>query len=138
MNSVTLRRIDSTDHGTFGILLHKGEFAGFSLEPPWRGNMPNRSCIPVGWYDCMWHKSPRYGWTYMVTGVKGRSHILIHSGNLGGDAEYGFKTHTKGCILLGKRQGYLGGQRAVLVSRPMVRKFLERMDKEPFVLIVEE
>ena len=39
---------------------------------------PQTSCITPGTYLCEWRESPKYGWCYEVTGVKGRSHILIH------------------------------------------------------------
>jgi hypothetical protein len=134
---VRLRRFEYTDQGTFGCLLHRGEFLGFTLEPPWRNNEPNRSCIPVDSYDCHWHRSPRYGWCYIIGGVVNRSNVLVHSGNYGGDTELGFKTHTKGCILLGRKQGFLGKQKAVLISKPTVRAFMKRMDEQPFKLNVE-
>ena len=133
---VYLKRFDSTGQGTFGCILNHGEFLGFTLEPPWKDNKVNESCIPAGEYNCVWHKSPRYGWCYMVIGVDGRSNILIHSGNYGGDTEKGLKTHTKGCILLGRKQGVLGKQKAILVSKPTVRSFWKRMEKKSFKLII--
>ena len=57
-------------------------------------------CIPPGTYSIDFHYSPRFG-KYMLTlcGVRGRSGILIHSGNTHKD--------TVGCILVGKRGGAL-------------------------------
>ena len=123
-------------HGTLGILIVDGAIVAYTMEPPDKDNKPNLSCIPAGKYDCVWHKSPRYGWVYMVTKVSGRAWILSHPGNYGGDRAKGWKTHTLGCILLGKYRGVLGKQRAVLCSRPTVRKFTELMNKETFNLTI--
>ena len=140
--TVTLVRTMSSDHGMVGRLHHRG-WCCHTMEPPWRDNQPRRSCIPWGAYPCRWHRSPRYGWVYLVTEVPGRSHILIHPGNVGGDREAGYHTHTLGCLLLGHRAGHLvvrgRRQRAVLASRPTVREFFRRMHERPFTLeIVDE
>ena len=114
--------------GTLGVL--EGDaFTCVTMEPPWANNKPNVSCIPPGEYECVWHKSPRYGWVYAVLGVEGRSHILIHPGNI--------VTHTKGCILPGKKVGDLGGLPAVLNSRAAVRRLFDYLDRQPFTLEVE-
>lgn len=54
-------------------------------------------CIAPGIYSIDFHYSPKFG-KYMLTlcGVRGRSGILIHSGNTPKD--------TSGCILVGKRE----------------------------------
>lgn len=138
--NVTLKRLESTDHGTIGVL-SAGDFSCYSMEPPWRDNLPNNSCIPTGKYHCLWHQSPRYGLVYLVGDVEDRSHILIHSGNVGGDREKGLHTHTLGCILLGSKRGQLmiNGKRqeAVLVSRTTCRQFFEHMEEQPFELEVQ-
>ncbi len=138
MQTVLLQRFESSDHGTLGRVFIDSLLFCWSLEPPDRDNQTNRSCIPVGRYRCVWHKSPKYGWVYRVTGVPGRGHILIHPGNLGGDVLKGYLTHTKGCLLLGRRGGWLNNQRAVLVSRPTVRKFFQKMGKHDFMLEIDE
>ncbi len=58
----------------------------------------------------------------------------MHPGNVGGDTTQGFRTHTKGCILLGRRRGWLWGQKAVLSSRPTVMEFMSVMEREDFTL----
>lgn len=54
-------------------------------------------CIAPGIYSIDFHYSPKFG-KYMLTlcGVRGRSGILVHSGNTPND--------TSGCILVGKRE----------------------------------
>lgn len=127
MRNVAIRRMTTTDHGTVGIVSIDGKFFGYSMERPERANKSNISCIPAGEYIVEWHRSPKYGRCFQVTSVEGRSHILIHPGNFGGDTLLGFRSDTNGCILLGKHLGTLTynmvKQKAVLVSRPMVRKF---------------
>ena len=125
----TLTRQASSPLGTLGELEH-GDFSCVTMEPPWRDNRPNVSCIPEGTYPCRWHKSPRYGCVYAVLEVPFRSHSLIHAGNIA--------QHTKGCVLLGQRLGRLGGQPAVLISRATVRRHARLLDREPFTLEVRD
>ena len=70
------------------------DFALCTLENPWLDNEPYISCIPKGAYDCIRVNSPRYGNTFTVPDVEGRTHILFHWGN--------WEKNTLGCILLGK------------------------------------
>ena len=137
MKNVWLWRMRKHDQGTEGLLFTDG-FNSKSLELPWRGNQRNISCIPAGDYETIIRVSPRFGTIYWVLKVEGRSYILIHSGNWAGDVELGYKTHVNGCILLGKKFGYLMGQRAVLNSRITVRAFMDHMDNQPFTLHIME
>lgn len=134
MITLKLKRQASSDTGTPGRLIFPDSSQLHTLELPWRNNIRQKSCIPEGSYVCQITRSPRFGRVYTVTGVDGRSHILIHSGNYAGDTDKGYKTHVQGCILLGKRTGALGGQRAVLVSRPAVSEFMSRLAGQPFIL----
>lgn len=134
MIRVALRRGHSKDWGTPGLLTLPDGSCFHTLELPWRNNRRQKSCIPEGSYVCQITRSPRFGRVYAVTGVDGRSNILFHSGNYAGDIDKGYKTHVQGCILLGKRTGDMGGQRAVLVSRPAVSEFMSRLAGQPFIL----
>jgi len=60
---------------------------------------------------------------YLVGPVPNRSGIRIHPANFMGDRRLGMRFQLNGCISLGKGLGKLAGQRAVLVSRPTVRRF---------------
>jgi len=135
--TVTIFRIRRSNHGSQGILC-LGPFNCFSLELPWRGNRRNISCIPPGSYDVQIRISPRYGRIYWVMKVAGRKYILMHSGNWAGDLKKGLKTHTNGCILMGKYRGWLQGQRAVLASRITVRKFMSLLGGSAFKLNIIE
>ena len=136
MRKVTaiLKRGASTDQGTFGTFTFPGFFA-YSLELPWRDNKPNVSCIPKGTYKCVWEYSPKYKRKmYGIYTAEGRKGLRIHSGNLGGDVTKGYVSHINGCILLAYKVGYIGKQKAVLVSRPAVRKLEQTMNKQTFTL----
>jgi len=129
----TLIRLRRSDHGSEGILLFRN-FHCYSLELPWKDNQRNISCIPAGTYTVTIRLSHKYGRVYWVLDVPGRSYILIHSGNWAGDVSKGLKTHTNGCILLGKFNGTLQKQRAVLCSRPTITKFMNLLQGQPFQL----
>lgn len=67
--------------GVNGELYLEGERLCYTIELPWLDNQPNRSCIPEGSYALRKRWSPKYRWHLEVTGVKGRSLILIHPAN---------------------------------------------------------
>jgi hypothetical protein len=142
MPVATLRRLQAGVQGTFGLLVLPGASAPLTTaEPPWKGNRRGVSCIPPGAYVCTWRRSPRFGAVFHVDDVPGRESILIHPGNLAGDAEVGLDTHTQGCILVGERYGMVRNsrglmQRAVLVSRPAARTLAAVMGERPFILEV--
>lgn len=137
MKQVDIFRLKRSDQGTEGLLVSK-EFNCRVLELPWRDNKKQISCIPAGEYNVEIRISNKYGRIYHVKAVPTRTYILIHSGNYGGDKIKGFRTHSSGCILLGLKFGFLGGQVAVLNSRIAVRRFMEHMEYEPFLLKIME
>jgi hypothetical protein len=137
----TIRRSPSTDAGTFGSLTF-GTSVVQSLELPWRENRRQRSCIPVGVYDCVLVRSPRFGLVYEVKDVPGRSHVLIHRANLGGDVDKGLDTELHGCIAPFTRMGVMRNSRgamqpAGLVSSTAFRLFMEWAGGKPFTLEIE-
>lgn len=140
MNNPTVRltRVEQTDEGTFGVLTF-GTNACRSLELPWRDNKRQVSCIPEGVYRCVITRSPRLGRVYGLLGVPGRSNILIHSANFGGDKSLGWDTQLQGCIAPCERLGSLRNtkgqfQRAGLVSRPAVTRLMSWAAGQPFDL----
>ncbi len=135
MKDVFLVRTVTSDQGTEGFLTElDGGFFCRTLECPWRDNKRSVSCIPAGEYIVVIRQSPKFGRKYWVTNVPNRSWILIHSGNVAGDVNKGFRSHVQGCILLGKELGFLYGQRAILNSRITVNKFMNYMDYKQFKL----
>ena len=138
MIRVGLRRLSNGDQGTFGVFIMPTGVFCYSLELPWRNNEPNVSCIPVGEYLCRSRVSPRFGKTYHVTNVPGRSFILIHAANLAGDTSLGYRTHLAGCIAPGQMTGSIDGQKAVLASRSALGRIYSFLDWQEFTLVVED
>jgi len=135
MQKAYLVRIASSDQGSKGIFVTNG-FNMRTIELPWRNNRKSISCIPPGIYTVRIRQSPKYGRVYHITEVKDRTYILAHNGNYAGDASKGYKTHSQGCIIVGKTHGKLGGQDAVLTSKSTLRLFMEHMNYEEFELTV--
>lgn len=114
-----LVRYKRTTKETLGCLVVGGQMF-YVLEPTWRENKTNVSCIPAGQYKVMYlprSNSGKYKPCFYVSAVPNRLGILIHSGNI--------HKHTKGCLLLGTRSGKLVGNNAVLNSRYAMRKLTE-------------
>lgn len=137
MTLVTIRRFITSDQGTFGVLIIDG-FQCYTLELPWRDNRSNVSCIPAGTYDVEPWNSQRFPGTYHVRNVDGRSAILTHIGNLGGDKLKGFRTHTAGCILVGLKLGALYGQKAILMSSVAMDRLRDVAGRKGFQLDIKE
>lgn len=137
MLRASLQRGESTDQGTFGVLAFGGQVVR-TIELPWRDNLRQRSSIPLGTYQCGIVNSPRFGRVYGVRDVPGRSHVLIHSANLAGDVDMGWKTQLHGCIAPCLRTGQMQvagkWQRAGLVSRPALRQLMDWANGRPFEL----
>lgn len=141
MRVVTLQREPSSDEGTYGSLRF-GEQQVCTIELPWRDNQRQISCILPGTYRCAIVNSPRFGRVYEVKDVPGRSYVLIHSANLAGDPSKGWTTQLQGCIAPGERRGTMINasgkmQKAVLVSRPALRRFMQWAGGEPFTLEIK-
>ncbi|MEH0154788.1 DUF5675 family protein [Limibacter armeniacum] len=66
-----------------------------TLELSDKSNQRNISCIPRGTYTVTPRKTEKRGWHFEITGVPGRTFILIHPGN--------YYTHIQGCVLLGDK-----------------------------------
>ena len=126
---VEIMRIEDSEEGVFGVLLINKEIFCVTLEPPELDNLKNKSCIPEGVYCCRYKRSPKYGGTFEVADVPGRSGILFHAGNI--------KEHTRGCILLGETFGKLKGDRAILNSGKTFTKFMSRV-KMAFALHIKK
>lgn len=136
MERIILERFETSDQGTFGRIRIENEYF-YTLELPWRDNVSNYSCIPAGVYSCKFTMSPRFGYSmYLVENVNKRTGIRIHSANLAGDKTLGHKSQLSGCIALGLHLGKMGGQKALLLSKPAVRKFESLLERKPFILEV--
>lgn len=122
MKQFFLKRVSNTDHGVFGVLMEGAIPFAVTLEPPWRDNKENESCIPVEMYRCERVLSPKFGMTFEITEVEGRTGILFHKGNL--------EKNTKGCVLIAEEFGILNDGPAVLASGRGFSEFMQRLDGE--------
>jgi len=89
-----LYRLPTTDEGTFGVLANLCVPFAVTLERKWLNNEKGKSCIPDGHYTCKRVQSLKFGETFQVMDVEGRSEILFHKGNIDNDSH--------GCILIGE------------------------------------
>lgn len=122
MKQFFLKRVSNTDHGVFGVLMEGAIPFAVTLEPPWRDNKVNESCIPPDKYRCERVQSPRFGMTFEVVDVKGRTDILFHKGNI--------EENTLGCILVGEQFESLNGKPAILKSGKGYGEFMQRLQGE--------
>ena len=120
MKSLRLIRVAENTDGTFGVLLDNETPFALTLERRWLMNRVGESCIPVGIYTCERVTSPKFGNTFEVKNVPGRSAILFHKGNLMAD--------THGCIIVGEQFGVLNGVPAVLASGPGFLEFMTKLN----------
>jgi len=132
----TITRNQSTKKQTLGdmsVTDDNGEiiFSCKTLEPPWKYNRPNVSCIPTGTYNVTRKDSGKFKDYFHIMDVPNRTYILIHPGN--------YYTQIKGCVLVGggfsdiNSDGYLD----VTNSRNTMNKLLELMP-DIFELTIEE
>lgn len=118
--TVTICRTTSRADGVFGTLAVDNFPIAVTLERPWLGNAPKISCIPAGSYRAKRINSPTHGDVFEVTVVPGRTHILIHAGNVDDDSE--------GCILLGESFSYWrDASCCVADSKEAMKEFMQSM-----------
>lgn len=101
-----------------GELTTDNGFKCDTLELPWLNNAQSVSCIPTGTYKVVPRQSPKYGKHLHVTGVAGRSLILIHWGNYAGskNPKTGYPD-IRGCVLVGYGYADLDGDGLPEITR---------------------
>lgn len=109
--------------GTNGILRIDDKILCFTIELPWRNNIRMKSCIQEGRYGVVLRYSTRHKNHLMLTGVAGRTLILIHRAT-------NASRQLRGCIapvmeLIGHGRGK-GTERAFLLLMDTVFKSLEK------------
>lgn len=128
-----LKRTESNDKQTLGDLTisYKGKtFNCKVLEPAWKNNQKNISCIPKGLYKVKPHYSEKFGKVYWVQDVENRSYIYFHVGN--------YYKDTLGCLLVGdsysdiNKDGYLD----VINSRKTLDKMLKFLENKEMLLSI--
>jgi len=112
---LTIKRISDNTDGTFGVIMLDDKPFALTVERRWLNNAQSVSCIPAGTYTCRRVQSPHFGDTFEVTDVPGRSHILLHKGNVMDDSH--------GCIIIGEQFGELHDKCAVLSSKAGFNEF---------------
>jgi len=118
MRQFTLKRIAYISDGTFGVLFDGDVPFCLTLEREWKDNKKGESCIPIGRYICRRFQSPKFGNTFEITDVFGRTYILFHKGNIEDDSH--------GCVITGEEYGEYKGKIAVLSSGKAFNEFLSR------------
>jgi hypothetical protein len=122
-----LIRDNQNDVRTLGAMFDGEERLCETLELPWRDNQRGISCIPEGVYECKMAHSPSRGYpVYWLQNVPGRQDVQIHIGN--------FPKDIRGCILLGEERG----DNQVVHSKVAFDKFMERMGRKDFTLIIKK
>jgi hypothetical protein len=99
--NITLKRTQSDDTCTRGIIMLEDGTTIYSLELPWKNNEKDVSCVPSGVYQLIPYTSPKHDSTWYLEnaelGVGGygveRSFCEIHSAN--------WARQLEGCIALG-------------------------------------
>lgn len=131
-----LRRVASRPDGVAGVLLLRAPLGDLpmcvTLEDPWKMNAVGESCVPANTYTCRKRPS-RFGVTFELQNVPGRSAILFHAGNTQED--------TRGCILLGFAWGAIDDRLDIRESRIAFAAFMELMNVkgvEEFELRIED
>lgn len=108
-----------TDKNTIGRLWFDGKVV-YTLELPWRDNLPNISCIPEGIYEVERTWSPAFKKNlWLIKDVKGRSGIRIHAAN--------YIRELRGCIAPGMEAFDIDDDGIIDVSKSGVA--LEYMNK---------
>ena len=123
-------RWDAT-HGVLVVTATETAFA-VTLEPERDNNRPSTgsgaarvagACIPAGRYLCRRIISPKFGETFEITNVPGRSHVLFHAGNRDDD--------TEGCVLIGHGFDPVGGEDGIVQSKKEFAEFLRLQQNVP-------
>lgn len=129
MTTITLQRIEQDGFGMHGALHMDGKQLCYTLEEPWRENMPKISCIPAGTYKCSPHDGFKFQDVWKIEGVPNRSAILIHTGNTLDD--------TEGCILVGLKSikgGIAQSRAAMSILREVLPTHFDLEVKSPLTL----
>lgn len=128
---VEITRLEESGEGTFGVLRVNKRVTCVTLEPPDVENARNVSSVPAQQYRCARHVSRRFGETFALANVPGRSGVLFHPGNTAGD--------TQGCILLGRSFGAPDEGRRVQGSRNAFEDFMRLLKgHDAFHLTIHE
>lgn len=132
MKTFYIKRLPTTDDGTFGVFHQEGIPLFVTFEEGWRNNATGKSCIPPATYIVKRGSTPNHPKTWILQNVPDRTAILLHAMNTEKD--------TEGCIGLGMefgrmnvkddQSGQIENQPAILRSGEAFKKFEEIMAGE--------
>jgi hypothetical protein len=115
------------DAWTDGMIFIKGILLCRSIELRWANNERNVSCVPEGVYPVAIIQHPKFGECLQVSGVKGRSGILVHVAN---DAQ----KELRGCIApVFSLSGNGKGQHSRLALNYVIENLKISGEKEHFI-----
>lgn len=131
MKTLKLYRLPETGEGSPGVLMDNEGFPlCLTLERQWLDNKPMESCVPKGNYQNHLVTKPIHGICWEMQGVKDRSDILWHKGNI--------FTNSNGCILLGYAFDVLSGLHGIASSGLAYDKFMNYLKGETeFTIIIQ-
>lgn len=126
MSNLLITRFAYTPMGTFSRLTMDG-FRCYFVEPPWRNNKTNISCIPEGWYKMKLRASNKVqqvtkgrhtkGWE--ICNVADRTFVMIHPGNTEDDSD--------ACLCPGEELGFIYNKWAVTNSQNTFDKLMDKL-----------
>lgn len=123
-NFLTILRVDQNDHRSLGMIKIGGELVCFTLEPPWKNNDENVSCIPEGLYKYKKYQSAKFNRKCLALyNVVNRSYISVHNGC--------FPHNTKGCILVGNQVSHM----QLFNSKQALKNLMYHIQDEGWILI---
>lgn len=130
MRNLFLKRIATSDLGTFGVFCLGSIPVCLSCELPWKDNQNEISCIPVGSYLCEPWDSEQHPISYRLIEVPNRKDVLIHPGNS--------IANSRGCILPGTSFDPIGGVPGVWHSMTAMKELRDLLGKNEFGLLISE
>lgn len=98
-----LSRFEQGKAFTKGYIVDKNLKLCCTIEPGWNWNMKDNpatkeneaSCIPEGMYLCKKYSGTEFKNVWEITGVAGKSGVLIHNGN--------YAIQSKSCVIVGDK-----------------------------------
>lgn len=122
---IEIERFYHRSYGTYG-LLSTGDFHCFTIEPPWKQNVPYHSCIPPGKYLARRGTFLRGGGypDIELVDVPDRSAIEIHGAN--------HPSELAGCIAPQELLAWRGGVIVGRDSRLTLQALLDALEGDQF------
>lgn len=134
MKRLVLTRLSDNGHQTLGSMTlfsnTEDTLSVATLEPSWKQNACDISCIPPGRYKIIPRETDHYGKHFEILSVPGRDKVLIHIGN--------YRKDTTGCILVGTRYAKdmnADGEKDLFDSKTALGWLLACLEGIPFTLL---